>query len=125
MTKNNSDKPVFDIGSQNYGSLKDMSIAQAQAMRVQAVMMAMADDPKSVSFADIPRPDELKEIYNALDQHLCNVLVSVPQDWLVAGAPSDLDWAQVDSLDWVRSDRIGDLRDAMRLAADPEELSGN
>ena len=43
------------------------------------------------------------------DALLCEVLEYVPADWLVEGAPDNLDWHDVESLDWVQAGKFDEL----------------
>lgn len=120
----NGDIPVFNTGEQSYGSMRRLVTMQAAAMRIQAQMRQLARDPESVDYRDIPSPEEMDQVYDSLDAHLSEVLVSVPPDWLVEGAPEDLDWSEPESLRYVRADKIQALREAMRIANDPESVTG-
>lgn len=45
---------------------------------------------------------------------LAQVLADVPQEWLIEGAPDDLDWSDVGSLDFIQTDRYGEILERLR-----------
>lgn len=45
--------------------------------------------------------DEQAKLQNAL---ICEIVVSVPQDWLTSDAPDDVDWDDPESLEYIRPD---------------------
>lgn len=40
---------------------------------------------------------------------VCKILKSVPEKWLVVDAPKDIDWSEVDSLDYIQADRYAQI----------------
>lgn len=62
-----------------------------------------------VNAGKIESANAMFELEDERDQLLIQVLKSVPQDWLVDGAPTDLTWESVDDLDWLRNNRFDEL----------------
>jgi hypothetical protein len=56
---------------------------------------------------------------------LAQVLVDVPEDWLIEGAPDDLDWNAVESLDFIQSDKYGEILEMLRTRDIPRDDAKN
>ena len=52
-------------------------------------------------------------------------VVSVPRDWLVSGAPDALTCRDEHWWDWLRADKLDELKNAAADARQPESVSGN
>jgi len=57
----------------------------------------------------IEAADRIFQLEDERDALLCEVLEYVPADWLVEGAPDNLDWHDVESLDWVQAGKFDEL----------------
>jgi hypothetical protein len=42
------------------------------------------------------------------------VLVDVPREWLLENAPEEIDWGVIDNLDYIQSDRYGEILERLR-----------
>jgi len=57
----------------------------------------------------IEAADRIFQLEDERDALLCEVLEYVPGEWLVEGAPDNLDWHDVESLDWVQAGKFDEL----------------
>lgn len=53
--------------------------------------------------------DDLDNLVDTRDALVCEVLVSVPREWLVSRAPDGLDWKNPESLDWLRVGKLEEI----------------
>lgn len=96
----NEEQPTFDFSRLTWGDTKKMTILQAS--------IARATETGNI--------DAMTEAFDAIQQYLAKVVVSVPGAWVVPDAPDTLDWTDPDSYDWLRSDRFQTLMEAMGAA---------
>ena len=101
--------PQFDLSRLSWKDSKALSVQQMRLAKAQAER-------------DI---DGIEAGYANLEKSLSLVVVSVPRDWLVDGAPEDIDWSDPASFNWLRSTGMRDLVKAFGEAQTPAEASGN
>jgi hypothetical protein len=53
--------------------------------------------------------EELAAIGDEQAVLVCKILKSVPKSWLVVDAPAEIDWSEVESLDYIQADRYAQL----------------
>lgn len=53
--------------------------------------------------------DDLEALGDEQAALLAQVLVDVPDEWLLEGAPENLDWSKPESLDWIQSERYSEI----------------
>lgn len=51
----------------------------------------------------------LTDTFEALYALIGTVLVSVPAEWLVPGAPAEIDWTKQESFDWLQREAFDEL----------------
>lgn len=110
MSNNKQDKPQFQVPAMSWRESKGISVLQAKIRKLNR---------------DDVEPEYVEAVLGELDALLARFVVSVPRDWLMPGAPDDLDWSDPVSFDWVRSDKMSDLQTGMIEAATPQAVSGN
>lgn len=102
-------KPEFDFTRVGYGWAKKWSRVNARLNTLEAVVYApeaeglSAFDKKRLAIARAEYLGELPAATDERDTLFVEVLVSVPQEWLMPGAPTNLDWSDITSLEWLRS----------------------
>jgi hypothetical protein len=112
----------FDFAHLSHRDSKALGRTQIRLQRLSAQLetaAGMDDDEFETKMA------QLDTLVLEAEQFISRILVSVPQDWLVPGAPEGLDWRDVASLEWLRSDKMKELREAAVEARDPQAVSGN
>lgn len=136
--KTKTDAPVFDFSKVNRGwskrwnkTLQAVGKAQSRGQIVQIELNALVEYAGDVTALDAAQRQqmadyhvetvELTETINTQSElqeaMICEVLVSVPDRWIAAGAPDDLDWSDAESLDWLKNDQVyGELLAAMQEA---------
>lgn len=105
-----SDKPRFRFPVMSWGDSRRFAVLQARLRRLGREDCS---------------PEETAACFDELQQMLARLVVSVPREWLVEGAPEHLDWSDPASFDWLIADRIADLQQALIEARSPEVVSGN
>ncbi|MCZ2097239.1 MAG: hypothetical protein LC121_13465 [Anaerolineae bacterium] len=93
-------------------------------LRLRRVMAQLADSSGLDDDAFDAKMDELDRLVEDAERAIALILVSVPRAWLVDNAPESLDWSDVASLAWVRSDKMDVLREAAVEARAPENVTG-
>ena len=68
-----------------------------------------AAEQQTLNQGRIEAADRIFQLEDERDALLCEVLEYVPADWLVEGAPDNLDWHDVESLDWVQAGKFDEL----------------
>lgn len=53
--------------------------------------------------------EELSAIGEEQAELVCKILKNVPRSWLMADAPAEIDWSEVESLDYIQADRYAQL----------------
>jgi hypothetical protein len=117
------DTPQFDFSTYSHRMARATELDLARAQR-------LADQLNDAEA--FPTEDEFEnalirynDIVDKLEETTCRVLVSVPESWLVPGAPDYLDWSLVESLHWLRQDKYQELQRAIGEARRPENVSKN
>lgn len=67
----------------------------------------------------------IEELSDQQAELIAQVLVSVPDDWLIEGAPEALDWSDVASLDWVQAYRYLEILSLVREKNVPRDNAKN
>ncbi|GIL09273.1 MAG: hypothetical protein BroJett033_7840 [Chloroflexota bacterium] len=115
MTSANGEKPVFDFGrvSRRWNQAFAASIAKATRATIamqRPLCAGMTNEQVQAHYDAQEAAVDLLETLGAEQSALvAEVLVSVPDGWLVKGAPAELDWSDPESLDWIRADKYQQL----------------
>jgi hypothetical protein len=117
-----SELPQFDYSKLSHRDSKALGRVQ---LRLQRLIAQLADSTGIDDDEFEAKLIHLDELISDAEEVIAKVLVSVPQSWLVPGAPTDIDWVDVESLGWVRTDKMDALRDAAVEARSPQAVSGN
>jgi len=75
-----------------------------------------ADELRTLTVAKAEALGRLDAIEERREVLLCEVLVSVPREWLAEDAPAELDWRKAESLDWLLDVKFQPLIEAMAEA---------
>jgi len=117
------EQPVFDFSGYSHGQARAVSIDLMRAQRLAAQI-----DDASVFKTEDEFEDAIvryQELVDKLESFTSSVLVSVPRAYLVDGAPDQIDWANVESLSWIRQDKFQALQQMIGEARAPENVSKN
>ena len=116
----NGARAEFDFSRVGYGWAKRFMRVTSRLGSMEAILEAPEAeglsefDRKRLSIARAEAVGEMPDLNDARDALICQVLVSVPREWLIGGAPADLDWSDPASLEWLRD--IRPLLDALSEA---------
>ena len=121
VTENGS-KPVFDYTTY---SRKEQKIAIREQTVLQRLAAKLADPAAYDDDEFEEKFDEFERLQDEFEAKVCQRIVSVPVEWLVPGAPADLDWSKPGAFDWLRADKIDELTDAATEARHPEQVTKN
>jgi len=80
------EQPEFDWTNVSWGMVK-------RSMKTQAAL-EVAIEQRDAKGIDLAMAE--------FSEFLAMVTVSIPQSWLVSSAPSDLDWDDAESFDWLK-----------------------
>lgn len=125
------EKPTFDFTRVGRQWNQAFARSLTQAARVQLVLQRVPNDDMDDDAVDalLDRQEAALGDLEALGDRqaalLAQVLVSVPESWLLPGAPDDLDWSEVASLDYVQSDRYAEMLDMLRTRNPAEDNAKN
>jgi hypothetical protein len=97
--------------------LSRLSWKDSKALSVQQMRLAQAQASRDI--------DGIEAGFAGIERQLARVVVDVPRDWLIEGAPEQIDWSDPDSFNWLRSNRMTTLLEAFAEAQKPAEASGN
>lgn len=120
MSENGSEKPKFDFSGVNRQWNRDFALTLTKAARVQLILQRQPNDEMDDAAVDAlydrqeKALDELEALADQQAALLAQVLVGVPTGWLMPGAPDDLDWSQVASLDYIQANRYTELLELLR-----------
>lgn len=110
-----SPKPTFDFSnvsrewSQSF--FKSAQKAAKAQIALQRPLRTGATDEQVQAYYDA-QDAALDEIGKISDEQLAlvqQVLTGVPSEWLIAGAPDDLDWSKSESYQWIQDDRYTEI----------------
>lgn len=130
MSENGS-KPKFDFTKVSRKWNNELGRSLMQVARMQVVMQRQPhegmDDEEIEALLDRQEQaiDELETLADTQAALLVQVLVDVPRDWLLPDAPDELDWSQVESLDYIQSRRYGEILEMVRTMNIPEDDAKN
>ncbi len=116
-----AEQPQFDYSRLSHGDSKALGRVQLRLQRLMAQLAesaALSDDEFERKMV------EMDGLVEEAERVISLILVSLPREWLVEGAPADLDWSDVRSLEWVRTDKMDALRVAAVEARHPESVTG-
>jgi len=111
MASENGVKPVFDFSqvSRRWNKAFASSISKATKAQIamqrpmpEGVTGAQVQAHYDAQLAAVEMLDTLGDEQAAL---VAQVLVNVPEAWLIKGAPKEMDWSDPESLDWIRADK--------------------
>lgn len=85
--------PVFDRSRISHRESKQVTVLQVRVQAAQRDLDA----------------DMVERCLEEIDAFFAKILVSVPHDYLLDGAPENLDWSDPSSLNWIRADKYDDL----------------
>lgn len=117
------DTPVFDFT--NGYSHKEARENDLKMKRLRFLDMQLAKGQFETLEAFEAALATYNELVTVLDSFISRVLVSVPREWLVPGAPEIIDWSKPDSLSWLNQDWYQDLMEAAVEAKKPENVAKN
>lgn len=112
--------PKFDFSKVTRQWNRDFGRTMTDAARAQLIMQREPDDDMTTAEfnALLDRQEQaVLDIEKLADQQaelLVQVLVDVPNAWLLADAPTPLDWSDVKSLDYIQADRYGEILERLR-----------
>ena len=116
MNSSNGPKPVFDFTKVSrqwdlaFG--KTLGKSAKAAFALQTPMPDGADQKTQIEYFE-RMERAISDIENVAEEQaslVSQVLVSVPSDWLLAdGLGKEIDWSKPESLNYVQSERYGDL----------------
>lgn len=108
-------KPVFDFSgvsrqwSQSF-MVTMQSAARAQLALERPLRPGLDDDAIQAYFdAKDAALDKIGELSDQQLELVIQVLKTVPREWLIEGAPEDLDWSNKTSYDWIQDDRYTEI----------------
>jgi len=119
--KQQGPRPIFDFSRMSHRDSKALGRSQ---LRLQRLAAQLADAASMPDDEFEKKMGELDAMIEEAEGYISRVLVDVPREWLLPDAPDDLDWSDVRSLDWLRSDKMDALRDATIAARAPENVTG-
>jgi len=91
----------------------------------QATKDGIAQEDIDISDLGIPTGNELDTLQREVFEYMATVLVSVPKAWIVKRAPAEIDWSQMESFEYLKQNRMGDLMQGLNEAQDPESVTKN
>jgi hypothetical protein len=108
------DAPTWDFSGVSRAWQKAFSKTMRDASKAQLTLARPAPEGDSVAVnahidAQEAALDDLERIGEEQQALIAQVLVDVPADWVVAGAPNPLDFSDADALDWIKPDRWAEL----------------
>lgn len=115
MSESNGAMPRFDFSRVSRRWNKQFSASIGKVTKAQIAMTrplpAGADDAAIQAHYDRMEAavDTIETVADEQARLVCEVLVDVPREWLIEGAPKALDWSEPESLDWVRSDKYQEI----------------
>lgn len=115
MGKRNEPQPTFDFTKVGRNFTREWGASVDKATRALKVLSGL--QPTGHSREELEEFDTLCTEYKAkLDEEadaqsllICKILKSVPKSWLVQDAPSEIDWTDEESLDYIQADRYAQL----------------
>jgi len=115
--------PEFDRSRFSWRDRKMVDVIQYTVRRAAALLADPDTLRDPARFAEAVA--EREKALTMMEGMLARQLVSVPRDWLVPGAPENIDWSEPQSLDWLQGRRIEELQAAMFAGTAPEDVSKN
>lgn len=115
MSENGKRQPKFDFSRVSRQWNRDFARSMTQAARAQLIMQRQPnDDMDDEEFnALLDRQEQaisdLEKMADKQAELLTQVLVDVPREWLLPGAPEEPDWRQISSLDYIQSERYAEI----------------
>lgn len=115
MSQANGAKPIFDFTkvSRQWDLAFQMSLTKsAKAILVlQTPMSEEANPEQQIAYYERMEKalSEIETISETQALLISQVLVDIPRSWLLVDAPEEIDWTKITSLDYVQSERYGDL----------------
>lgn len=110
-----SPKAVFDFSGVSRDWSQQFLMTAHRAARAQNTLerplRPNATDDQIQAFYDA-REQALDAIGTLMDQQLDlvrQVLKDVPREWLISGAPDELDWSVAKSYDWIQDGRYTEI----------------
>lgn len=110
--------PRFDFSGVSRKWNKEFLASISKAGRATVAMQRPTPSDPDAAQAHF---DKLEQAINDLEQIsedqaalICQVLADVPAEWLITGAPSGLDWSLIESLDWIRADKYGEILEMLQ-----------
>jgi hypothetical protein len=108
-------QPSFDFTKVGRGFMREWTASVEKATRASKVLFDLR--PEGNSREALAEFDELCDEWkarfdaeaDAQAEMICRILKTVPKTWLITDAPAEIDWSQVDSLDYLQADRYAQL----------------
>lgn len=107
------EEPVFDWNNISHRWARKFSRISSQAMNDILIAQSAVDDDASAAdkhkfrIAQAAAAEGMNDSSDKHDEMLAKVIVSMPQSWLVDGAPKGLTGLEL--LDEVRQDKMGEI----------------
>jgi hypothetical protein len=116
------EKPIFDFSKVSRVWAREWRSLVARAMKANTILASVpmpgltGNEMVQVQLAKAEAMEDINTIEAERDRLVVQVLKSVPRGWLVDDAPQVIDWASVDSLDYLLESRYAELFDVMNEA---------
>lgn len=123
-------KPVFDFKRvSRQWSLSFMKTAQAAAkaqLTIQRpIRPGMSEDAIQAQFdAQEAALDKISVFSEEQLDLIVQVLIEVPREWLIDGAPDVLDWSNKEHYDWIQDERYTEILN-MVMSGEARKLAKN
>lgn len=111
----NEPQPTFDFSrvSRKWNQAFVASISKATRAQTAMLRPLPGDADEDATQRHYDRVEQAINDLEALMEEqaalIAQVLVDVPREWLIEGAPDGLDWGQTASLDWIQSGRYSEI----------------
>lgn len=91
----------------SWGTARKLGVTQARVALAQKLMTIAQDD------ADMEALDDAIALFerhmSEMGQLIAQHIIELPREWLVDGAPDNLNFSEPGDLDWVKSDHMQDI----------------
>lgn len=102
--------PKFDFADVSYKESRKLTRLQHELEALQR----RKDEGPLDELEDVL--DAIEDVLDAQEEYICKLLVDVPRAWLVSSAPSEIDWSDRESLQFLRGDKWRALAEALQEA---------
>ena len=115
-------KPVFDFRRVTRRWSKEWRQVSTELVQIGVLLEnparpdLTAEEARTLTMAKAEALGRLDEIEAQREKLLCEVLVSVPREWLAEDAPAGLNFREPEALDWLLDAKFQGLIEAMAEA---------